>query len=230
MDITTQTMIPVLALPEEPPYETLASLHFMPSGDYLFIDRAGGQTAKFVTAPDVVAAFSKRQPDTGWLPAGVVRTGYKSGSPFVVYSAPAQKYTVQFADHDAPLEIPLPRTVLLSYGDRKHKIWALGEKIFSPNAQAYHAPFPNVYSNGAICWGQNAPPLVDPQDARKAWQMFFDSAFNNHLSNGKSQSHPLDVRGLLRALAERKARKYPLDDLQFCGRTVGYMIDAELRE
>ena len=45
----------------------------------------------------------------------------------------------------------------------------------------------------------------------KAWEMFVTAPFNNHLVNGKSHSHPEDIRKQLTKLQHRN--RYPLRDL-----------------
>jgi hypothetical protein len=211
--------------PELPRIEYQAALLFL-DGHYLFLNRTGtGQTSKFVTASDVAAAFTGSEQDSGWLPAGVVRAGNGPKGKWFVYSTPPQKAEITFEGEEQPITIPLPRLVLLGTGAEYH-IWALETKHFDSQAKAYHAPFPNVYTSGKICWGANTPGKADPAKARKSWNLFFSTPFNAHLDGERSKAHPKDVREQLREVAGK--REYPVADLVPCVSSIGYYVEAVL--
>jgi len=71
---------------------------------------------------------------------------------------------------------------------------------FSPDAPLYNAPLPNVGSEGGICFGSNS---LEDKNIGQTWQLFLDSPFTSHHSNGKSKSQPDDVRRLLVSLREK---------------------------
>jgi hypothetical protein len=219
---------PVLALPAPPAFPVLATLYFL-DGHYLYkyTDGRGVAHAKFVTAPDLAAAFSGAEQDSGWLPAGVVRAGHGPRGPWFVYSAPAQKVALQIEGEAQPLQVPIPRTVLLGVG-QTYYLWALAAKVFGPDAAACKAPFPNVYSDGRICWGTNLPPAADPQKARQAWELFFATPFNRHLVDGKSLATPQDVLLELRTLASVGAHHYLAQDLVTTHRTITQLVAEKL--
>ncbi len=206
----------------DPPYEVEAALYFLKSGEYLYKNGA----AKFVTAKDVAAAFSQREEDTGWLPAGVVRCGHNARGDWYVYTTPEQQQDINLEIEEGLLaiKIPLPRLVLLGIGS-DYYLWALAGRHFDPNGKARKAPFPNVHDNGKVCWGANRPPTADPAKARAAWNLFFDAPFSNHLVNGKSKKQSGDVRDQLRILAGKNAKHYPPDDLVDTRRTIGGWIN-----
>lgn len=195
-----------------PEFDAVASLHFLGSGHYLFRYLEDGREAsKFVTAPDVAAAFSMKEIDTGWLPAGMVRTGQNAGGPWFVYSTPPQKVKISL-DDNITLTVPVPRLALVGIGG-SYSLAAMHTKHFDPDALVYEAPFPNVYLGGKICWGTNTPPEAQPENARKVWELFFESHFNADLKEKKSKAHSKDVRDMLRALDHNQARTYPVSDL-----------------
>ena len=75
----------------------------------------------------------------------------------------------------------------------------------------YHAPLPNVYNDGKLCFGTNTPPDLNrgeevgkstAQLLQEAWEMFIGSPFNGHLAQDKSKTHPTDVREQLVALGD----------------------------
>lgn len=170
-----------------------AELHFLKTGMYRFISHDNGQQIdKFLTARDVAAAFTQVDHDSGWLPAGLVRTGYCSLGAYTVYFVPSGKHriTVEWDNTLLTWTVPLPSMVMLAVGKR-HYLAAIKEKHFSRDAVVHHTPLPNVYTNGegAICWGSNAPPEASVETARKAWRLFIESYFNTHLSTGKLKNH-----------------------------------------
>lgn len=217
----------MIDLPKAPEYPVLATLHFLPGGHYLFRSESNGKAAKFVTAADVRAAFNQREEDTGWLPAGVVRCGHNADGPWYAYSAPAQTVKLAIEGRAEPLSAPMPRTVLIG-SNGQHWLVATQTKHFDPAAAAYRMPTPNVYANsGSVCWGSSRPGPTKPANARKDWQMFFDSIFSTHLVDGKSNSCPRDVITLLVELAGHKGHKghkFPAGELVEMGMNVAGLL------
>lgn len=210
---------------DEPKIKFDAALYFL-DGQYLFRQKTeGGWSNKFVTAADVQAAFTGEEQDSGWLQAGVVRVGQTARGTFFVYSAPAQKADIWLGDER--LTVPLPRTVLVGMGNDAY-LFALNEIHFSPAAWALVAPFPNVSSDGKICWGRNARPSADAGRARRTWELFFEAPFNADHAESKCVSQKNDVRVLLRELAGK--HEFPASELLVHdrGQTIGGMIDRIL--
>ena len=145
----------------------------------------------------------------------------------------------------AVFQIPLPALVFGGIGHRYY-VWAVkkinwwreqegakglnaaggGENVGNPHATLYHAPLPNVGSNGLICFGSNQPPTMAGEDGKlagqileEAWRVFIQSPFNDHLKEGNSKAQPGDVRVKLMELARatdvygNQPSKYPLADL-----------------
>lgn len=230
IETSSHAGLTLLSQPDEPPYPYLAALYWLDSGHYLF--RLPKKTAagiiwraKFVSAQDVVSAFSGSEIDTGWLAPGVVRCGHSQAGPWYVYSAPPQKALIQLDDAAPRMEIPLPRTVMLAIG-RGYYLWALMTKRFDPRADACHAPLPNIHSNGSVCWGQLNPPAVDARQARRAWELIVCSVFTDHLVDGKSRAQTNDIRLMLKQVQGRST--YPVDDLVPVG-NISVLIDTLLK-
>ena len=215
-----------LALLPDPEFEVQGTLYFL-DGHYLFRHKEGDKfISKFVTSADLAAAFSQSEQDSGWMDPGVVRVGSNTKGLWTVYSAPAQKVEIRIDKEDVIL-VPIPRTVMLG-NEETWWMWALKEKYFEANAAAYNAPFPNVYADGKICWGQNKAPRADATKGRENWWKFFSTPFNGDLANGKSQAEQGDIRVILRRLAEEKAKTYPLNDLVETESSIGRLIDKKL--
>lgn len=219
--------IPIIPKPE---YKVDAALYFL-DGQYLFKSFAGKTSAKFVTAKDVAAAFDGREEDTGWLAPGVVRCGHNAGGDWYVYSTPPQTVLINLDEGEgiSTLQIPIPRLVLAAIGGQYY-LWALADKAFSPEAKAYKAPFPNVHDGGKICWGNNQTPKISLAKARDPWKLFFEAPFNAHLVQGKSEEYIYDVRRMLRRLADRNARRYPVSDLVDLRDSIGRLVEMRVEQ
>jgi hypothetical protein len=103
-------------------------------------------------------------------------------------------------------------------------VFALRDE-FAPQAPLYHAPMPNVYPFGDICFGSNTPPVLnDPFAIVAAWKLFIESPFNADLASGKSRSYPDDVRLLLLGLDGR--RTFPPAELVSLGYQARTVEDA----
>jgi len=224
-DLSTRVIMPI----EQPPFPVRSALYFL-EGEYLLRypnPNGPGAVSKFITAADVSAAFTHTEQDSGYVPAGVVRWGRCVRGRFFVYSTPPQKVTIQVKTES--LTVPIPRLVLLAI-ENTHYLWALKGQHFNKNDVAYHAPFPNIYSDGKVCWGTNVPPVSEAEQARRAWDTFIQSGFNNDLANGKSREYHQDILVMLRDLHQRKVSKYPVADLVPAdnNRIIGAMIDTQL--
>lgn len=188
-----------------------AALYFLDTGQFLFrsVQDTGAVTTKYLNMRDVQAAFRGNSEDSGWLPPGILQHGYSTGGPWYFCRFAPQVVTIQLNGTDETLSIPIPGTILIGHGGN-HFMFAYRGKL-QPSSGLYKAPFPNVHSDGRICFGNNQPPEVDMQNAERAWKLFFSSPFNADLTDGKSIKHPKDVTELLREIAGRK--QFPERDL-----------------
>jgi hypothetical protein len=236
MDLPMTDLAPKIAEPvqrylepiDDPAIVFDAALYFL-DGHFLYRRRTpSGIKNKFVTVVDVAAAFTGQEADSGYLAAGVVRVGSNAGGKFYVYSAPEQQVEVIIPDHADPVKIPIPRTVLVA-ASGQYYLFAMAEKYFGADEAAYHAPFPNIYPDGRICWGQNSVPAVDPADARQIWNLFFEAPFNHDLAGKKMRSNMSDVLVPLAGLIGKKT--FPARELVAFDnrRTIGSVISNLLR-
>ena len=212
---------------QPPPFEHQAALYFL-DGHYLFRWQGpdGKVLSKFVSTDDLAAAFSGHEADSGWLPPGVVRAGYCATGPFFVFFMPPRKVALPLlaGEQVTPKTLPIPATVLLGVGP-VYYLWAVRGKTLDPQAYIYHAPFPNVYDDGRICWGANTPPAAHLSQAQAVWDLFFTTPFNDHLARGKSNAYSDDVRQQLHRLARRRARVYPVNDLNPYYRSLADLVE-----
>jgi hypothetical protein len=205
----------ILGLPPTEQFDYQAALYFLDDGHYLFRFRGDHSEvgSKFVSAADVKAAFSSAESDTGWIDPGIVRCGYGPEGHWFVQFVPMQRMEI-ILDGLGPLTVPVPPLAMFGYG-RSYAVCALKTKHFSPEAQVYAAPFPNVDNHtGKICWGHNSPPEAEHKNSLRVWKLFLDAPFSDHTIENKSRKHPNDIRLTLRELAEKGAGGYPLGDLE----------------
>jgi hypothetical protein len=203
------------------PEQVTAVLNFLVSGDFLFQWRTDlnkpemGWSSKFLTMPAVSSVFSDIPWETGWIPEGVVRQGCCEKGNFWMYYQPPKKVKISLLlSKPQTITIPIPATFMIGVGTETahtHYLFAMKGNKFDPDAALYHAPFPNVYDDGKICWGLNQPPKVRAMNAGETWKIFFSLPFNGDLANGKSSSCEHDVRDMLLGL--KKASIYPEKDL-----------------
>lgn len=189
------------------------SLHFT-DGQIFWQSHATG-TIKPVAAESVRQAFSKQSIDTGWLPPGVNRWGNGNKGQWAVEWVAPNVYTLtlQLAGEERIITVPMPSLIWFGQGSHFY-IWAAKQKEFSPDAELFAAPLPNVTaSSGIICFGGKNRNRVEKGGFEKAWELFWAMAFNRDHSGGKSQLHKNDVTKQLLALAKLKAKSYPLGDL-----------------
>jgi hypothetical protein len=95
-------------------------------------------------------------------------------------------------------------------------VYAVKQRPTTLETALFHAPLPNVFNSGSICWGTvqrvSDEALVGASLAED-WQQLLGSPFGNHAVSGKSRAHEDDIRKKLIALEAKKARRYPASDL-----------------
>jgi len=191
-----------------------AAVFFTNMGQFLFAEKHGEQdvNVKWLAQPDVARAFSGYSLDSGWIKPGVVRTGISVKGMWVVISKPAcrMKITIDQKGKKRSATIPIPDTLMIGYGSNYY-LMALGSK-FTERSVVFKAPFPNIYPDDHICWGNNKNlPKAGQETIEEVWKLFFAAPFNADLSTRKSKSHGEDLLDFLLSLDGKTA--YPVKDL-----------------
>lgn len=182
-------------------------------GQYAIRYREGDKTTvKFISTSAVRTAFAAIPVDSNYLLSGTVRWGQSGmGTWIAIHQAKSLRNPiVQNNNRLVRLCVPLPAFVFFGCGQR-YWIAATRDRHFSPTDRAYHMPLPNVYPNGQICFGESRPPICEASTIRQAIDLFFESIFTSHSVEGKSISHPDDIRVALAALNGKKT--YRVRDL-----------------
>lgn len=151
---------------------------------------------------------------TGILPRDVISMGRYDGHDLIIkYVKPKRRnLVVTDAGVTTTRSIVTPPLVWSGSGTR-YRLYALNTTRWpTEHTRLYHAPFPNVYPNGTICWGTTGSALVannttiDTMLAR-----FFESMFASHLDNLRSRANPGSVLSFWETITNEKS--YPLGDL-----------------
>jgi|GEM_PF-1320816 len=198
-----------------------AGLLWVCEGDQMmYVERRGDgrRVYKMVEAAAVAQAFSWQQMDTGWLPPGLVRWGRAGEGYFGVLHIPAARWKLRLGrlygreggERIITVHAPLPESVLLVCGTRV-QVYAIPEGL-KPKTRLFFPPVPNLYADGAVCFGSNRVAAIrEPPDVPKIWELFVAAPFNSDMAGGRCRSHPDDVRRLLLDLGG--AEQFPLDEL-----------------
>lgn len=196
--------------------------------------RENGAWTSYPVSPDALAqALGKLPVTTGLLPPGLIGYGMREGVPFYVQYIPARVVTLQLDDGGRYLsrQIPLPPLIWAGWG-RDYRIWAVPLPLdeLTDRATLYAAPFPNLFTNASICWGNvGRPAVAAPATLRPMLRLFLEeSRFNGHLDGGKSVSHPGSVLRLYAQLQKEKATAYPLADLVPAKRSLATVLDGSV--
>lgn len=200
--------------------------------DVTILTRRHGRTwRQHPVSPAALAETLARVPTTsGLLPPNTLGTGRLHGDAFVVVYVPPQRVTLRM--ERSRYSIPLPPLVWAGWRDQ-YRVWALGasEVPTTERTPLLHAPFPNVYTHGGICWGDSdTRPPAAPGTLLSVLKLFLSgSYFNLHLANGKSRAFPNSVAAQWGALRKAKADAYPLGDLMPAGmRTLADVLSGQV--
>lgn len=185
-------------------------LYFLEGGHFLFRYQDKDKwESKFVTMDDVAASMTNTENDTGWISPGIIRTGHTQRGDWFIYATEPQRQQ-EIILLGEKISVPIPATVLIGVA-HAYYLFAVKETYVTPKSTLYRAPFPNIYTNGRICWGSNSHPPAHHSRAAQVWDFFFNTPFNNHLAGEKSESQKDDITVKLHGLAG--AKNYPLNDL-----------------
>lgn len=158
--------------------------------------------------------------DTGLLGGNTLLVRQDGVKKMVVEYRPPAKTGLFIDGSETALRVPLPGLVLIrAASDDKtsqYAVYAVKRRPEKLDIPLFHAPLPNVFGSGSICWG--TVPKVDADTLRGAslandWTMLLGSSFGDHACGGKSKRQPHDIRKLLIELEAGKAKRYPTGDL-----------------
>jgi hypothetical protein len=200
-----------------------AAVYFTDQGHYIFKYKSHDRLiTKNLRAQEVSSAFTLETMDSGWITPGIQRTGFNSQGDWFVYYMPACRLNLYLDESGTRWCVPIPPTVLIGVKKTIY-LFAMAGTSFDPKGKVYTAPFPNIHSDGKVCWGKNQAPQVDPKKAKDAWFLFFNTPFNGDLAADKCKKFPKDVRDYLKFLAGKQT--YPTNTMRVCYASLDGLVE-----
>ena len=172
-------------------------------------------------------------------------TGLLSGNSLLVRTVGVQKTVVEYRrgqktglwldGSENPIRIPLPPLLLIrtttENKNPQYQVYAVKKRPASLDVELFHAPLPNVYTSGNICWG--SVPTVSNEalsgsSLAEDWQRLLGTRFGDHSVSGKSRQFPRDIRQAFVDMEKRSARVYRKSDLIPVKKTLAQVLESEL--
>ena len=182
-----------------------------------------------VDAAQIAQALSaKIHFDTGLMSDDVLLVQREGLRELVISYRKPQKTGIWLEGSSEPLRVPLPGLVLIrthTGSSPSYKLFAVKKRPETLDIPLFHAPLPNVFGSGGICWGNVALHVEQGASLAEDWKLLLGSAFGSHSVSGKSKRHKQDVREMLLYLANEKKRTYPKRDLVAADKTLGQMLE-----
>lgn len=156
---------------------------------------------------------------TGFIPDDIIYHKQVGTKQMVVGYRKQQKTGLWLDGREDPIRVPLPHMILVrtttGESNPDYKLLACAKRPESLLDELYHAPLPNVFSGGGICWGTvSRGTTFKGMSLAKDWVSLLGSRWGNHACSGKSKKHRGDVRKMLLELNENQGRRvYPRSDL-----------------
>lgn len=197
------------------------SLDFYSYG-VLLRKREGDTITEYAVDPAqvAVALAAKVTFNTGLLSGDTLLVRQEGVKKTVVEYRKPQKTGIYLDGSETALRVPLPGLLMIrtTSEDRNpnYAVYAVKRRPQTFETDLYLAPLPNVFNSGSICWGsvqRVSDEALANTSLAEDWSMLLGSPFGDHACNGKSRSHPSDIRQKLIELEAKGAKRYPTTDL-----------------
>ena len=208
------------------------SLDFYSYG-VLMRKREGDAITEFAVDPAqvAVALAAKVTFDTGLLSGDTLLVRAEGVKKTVIEYRKAQKSGVYLDGSETALRVPLPGLLMIrtTSEDRNpsYAVYAVKRRPGTLEVALYLAPLPNVFNSGSICWGsvqRVSDEALSGAPLAEDWSMLLGTPFGDHACNGKSRSHPHDIRQKLIELEAKGAKRYPTADLIPAKKTLAQVL------
>ena len=173
------------------------------------------------------ALAAKVRFDTGLLNEDVLLIRREGVREVIVSYRRPQKTGLWLEGSEEPLRVPLPGLILIrtcQADTPQYQLYAVKRRPKSLTAPLYHAPLPNVFSSGSICWGSVPQAVANGASLSADWERLLGSPFGSHAVGGKSQASRQDIRLLLLKIAAENKRTYPTGDLIAVDKTLDHVL------
>jgi len=173
---------------------------------------------------------------TGFIPDDIIYHKQVGNKQTVVGYRKQQKTGLWLEGREDPIRVPLPHMILIrtttSGSNPDYTLYACAKRPASLLDTLYHAPIPNVFSHGNICWGSvSRGTRFESVSLRDDWQNFLGSSFGNHACSGKSKKHRSDIRKMLLELNDNQRRRvYPRSDLIPAKTNLGKLLKLDMEK
>ncbi|NUQ05920.1 MAG: hypothetical protein HUU31_18665 [Anaerolineae bacterium] len=169
--------------------------------------------------------------DTGLLSGNTLLVRQDGVKRTVVEYRPPQKTGVYLEGSETALRVPLPGLVMVRTttdgSAPQYGVFAVKRRPDRLDVPLFHAPIPNVFGSGAICWGtvqRVSDAALHATSLAEDWRSLLGTPFGDHACSGKSRSHPQDIRAKLVALDVQQATRYPVSDLIPVKKTLAQLL------
>jgi hypothetical protein len=190
-----------------------------------------GYTEYPVDANQVAQALSAKICfDTGLMSDDVLLVQRGGLREVIVSYRKPQKTGLWLEGSSEPLRVPLPGLLMIrtSKGAQpQYSLFAVKKRPENLDIPLYHAPLPNVYSSGNICWGNVRLNVQQGSSLAEDWKLLLGSAFGTHSVGGKSYMNLSDVRQTLLWLAKEQKRVYLKRDLVSANQSLRQVLEKE---
>jgi len=185
-------------------------------------NRDGDVITEYPVSPEQAASAlaAKMTFTTGLLSTDTLYVWQEGGTQVVAEYRKPQLTGVFLEGSEVAVRVPLPGMVLIRLTRHQqrsdYKLYAVKRRPKQMDVPLYHAPIPNVFNSGGICWGtvervsDNALASVS---LAEGWSQLLGSPFGSHACSGKSKAYRDDVRKQLLALEAAGKKRYPTTDL-----------------
>lgn len=193
---------------------------------YLTRRRGHGWVTYPVDPDDLAATLGKLPTHSGLLPPNSLGTGTVNGQRFYVLLVPPRPARLRITGRKQPCPIQTPPLIWAGCG-QDYRVFALPTldppHLHTPLA---HAPFPNTYDPGSICWGTTERrPDAATETMLAVLDLYLEgSSFNSHIGQHRSRSKPRNVAARYRTLSVDTS--YPLDDLVPAGHELSWLLSG----
>lgn len=180
------------------------------------------------------ALSAKKKFSTGLIAPNVIYVAEAGVRRTLVEYRPRQKTAIFLEDSEEAVVVPFPELILIrtttSGGSPEYHIFAVKERPTTLEIELFNAPFPNIFSDGRICWGSvqqvSGTALQQPHLAED-WKVLLGTKFNNHSTGHKSRHYPMDIRQRYFELEKRQARVWAKSDLVSARITLAKVLGEE---
>lgn len=198
--------------------------------------REGDMFTEYAVDPAHVASAlaAKVTFDTGLIADDMLLVRQEGVRKIVVGFRKAQKTGIYLDGAETALRVPLPPLLLIRVtsddSQPSYHVYAVKKRPTALDVPLFHAPLPNVFQQGGICWGNVQRPAEEALrggSLRADWQMLLGSPFGDHAVSNKSSRFPADIRRMFIDLEARKARVYPKSDLIPVKKTLADLLGGD---